>query len=407
MRSSTERLKVLFIAEGATLAHVARPLLLAGGLDPGHCEVTLARPAAYAWMSAGLGFQVCDLDCQPAEVFARRLDRGAPLFDYPTLQRYVEEDLDLIDRFRPDVVVGDFRLSLSVSARLRKVPYITICDAYWSPELPLDPPLPVLPFTRIVPIALAAPVFRLATRVAFPYHAHAMERLRARYGLPGLRHDLRRVYTDADLRLFANIPALFPEMCESDEAGFLGPIAWSPPPVEGLDLDALPRPLVFITMGSSGDASVLGGVVRALEPVAGSMVVATAGRVQAETLQLPKTHVFDFVSGEQLCRHADLVVCNGGSPVTNLALTHGVPVIGIARNMDQFLNMRAIVRQGAGVMVRADRIRPDKIRALARNLITDAWWRNQAFRVAVSARAALAEHSLQARIDRLLGWQGR
>jgi len=43
MPSSTERLKVLFLAEGATLAHVARPLLLAGVLDPARHEVTLAR----------------------------------------------------------------------------------------------------------------------------------------------------------------------------------------------------------------------------------------------------------------------------------------------------------------------------------------------------------------------------
>lgn len=407
MHATTDRLKVLFVAEGATLAHVARPLVLARGLDPGSCEVTLARPASYAWMTADVRLQVCDVDCQPADVFARKLDRGAPLFDYPTLRRYVDEDLDLIDRFRPDVVVGDFRLSLSVSARLRKVPYITICDAYWSPELPLDPPLPVLPFTRIVPIPLATPVFRLATRFAFPYHAHAMERLRAHYGLPGLGHDLSRVYTDADLRLFANIPALFPDVREGGEAGFLGPIAWSPPPVEEMDLAALPRPLVFVTMGSSGDTSVLGGVVRALAEVAGSLVVATAGRVRAETVRLPKTFVFDFVSGEQLCRYADLVVCNGGSPITNLALTHGVPVVGIVRNMDQFLNMRAIVRQTAGTMVRADRIRPDKIQALARNLITDKRWRSNAFRMASSARAALTERSLQAYIDGLVVRSGR
>lgn len=406
MPSSTERLKVLFLAEGATLAHVARPLLLAGGLDPARHEVTLARSAAYAWMTEGLGFNVCDLDCQAAEVFARRLDRGSPLFDYPTLRRYVEEDLALMERFRPDVVVGDFRLSLSVSARLWKVPYITVCDAYWSPELPLDPPLPVLPFTRLVPVSVAAPLFRLATRVAFPYHARAMERLRVHHGLPSLGYDLRRVYSDADLRLFANIPALFPELRESREAGFLGPIAWSSAPVEGLNPEALPRPLVFVTMGSSGDASVLSDVVRALLPAAGTVVVATAGRVAPEALMSSKTMVFDFVSGEQLCRHADLVVCNGGSPVTNLALRHGVPVIGIARNMDQFLNMRAVVRQGAGVMVRADRVRAEEILAWARRLTTDTRWRVEALRLADSGREALAGGALEIHVARLLGAKG-
>ena len=44
------RLKILFLAEGATLAHVARPALLAASLDPARFEVTLARPASHAWV---------------------------------------------------------------------------------------------------------------------------------------------------------------------------------------------------------------------------------------------------------------------------------------------------------------------------------------------------------------------
>ena len=50
-----------------------------------------------------------------------------------SLDRYVEEDLRLIDSFRPDVVVGDFRVSLAISARKARIPYVNVTNAYWSP----------------------------------------------------------------------------------------------------------------------------------------------------------------------------------------------------------------------------------------------------------------------------------
>ena len=123
-----EKLKVLFFAEGATLAHVVRPLMLARGLDPTNFDVILCRPKSFSKFTSGLSFPVLDLECQESDVFTRKLDRGSPLYDFSTLCRYVEADLVLIDSEKPDVIVGDFRLSLSVSARLRS------CLLYTSPS---------------------------------------------------------------------------------------------------------------------------------------------------------------------------------------------------------------------------------------------------------------------------------
>lgn len=352
---ATNRRKILFFAEGATLAHVARPYVLASQLDGGPYEISFARPNSYAWLTENADFRVLDLVCQPGETFVRRLERGAPLYDLATLKHYVQQDLDLIKAEQPDVVVGDFRLSLSVSARLAGVPYATICDAYWSPERPLTPPLPVLPFTPFLPLGLASGLFRAISPLAFHLHAKPMEQLRAFHGMPGLRHDLRLTYTDADLRLFANHPALFPEIVPSAHADFLGPVAWSPTARDGLDLPQGDGPLAYVTMGSSGDPRILAALIPVLMEAGYRIAVATAGRPVPANLESGRARVFDFLPGDQLCRLSQLVVCNGGSPTTNQALKHGVPVLGIARNMDQFLNMGAIEAYGAGLLVRADR----------------------------------------------------
>lgn len=379
------RRKVLFFAEGATLAHVVRPLALARGLDPSQFDITFCRPSAFRWLTDDANFKIVDLDCQAAATFARRLDYGWPLYSFDTLKRYVEDDLALIDDIRPDVVVGDFRLSLSVSARLRSVPYITICDAYWSPERQLRPPLPVLSFTRFTPLPVAEFLFHCVSEMALRFHAVPLERLRARYGLPSLGYDLRRCYTDADCRLFANFPLLFPDVQASDSAEFIGPVTWFPD--TGFRASAFDdsERMIYLTLGSSGNSAMLETIIPALEATGCRVMVATAGKALSFKPESVRTNVFDYLPGNEMCRRAALVVCNGGSPTTNQALANGVPVIGIAQNMDQFLNMRAIEAFGAGLLVRADRLDSVQLGVAAKELMHDPVFGERAQQLAASA----------------------
>lgn len=372
-----KKCRILFFAEGATLAHVGRPLVVAQSLDPAVYEVFFARPASHTWVTKATNFGLLDLACQESAVFARRLERGQPLYDYTTLLRYVEHDLAVIDRVQPDVIVGDFRLSLGVSARLRTIPYITLCDAYWSPERPLIPVLPALGFTRYVPLPLAKAAFRIVAPLALRAHAIPMERLRARYGLSSLGCDLRRCYTDADLRLFANFPALYPDITPGRGADFIGPISWSPSEGE------IPRmtegePIIYVTMGSSGDTGVLATLIPILQRSECRILIASAGRALPPMTATTRVKVFEFLPGEEVCKRAVLVVCNGGSPTTNQALTRGVPVLGIASNMDQFLNMDAVARFGSGIMVRADRADKRSLTAAIEALLHNAEFTDRA-----------------------------
>jgi UDP:flavonoid glycosyltransferase YjiC (YdhE family) len=63
-----------------------------------------------------------------------------------------------------------------------------------------------------------------------------------------------------------------------------------------------------------------------------------------------------YLPGTEAARLSRIVICNGGSPTSSQALAAGVPVLGIASNADQFLNMEALVRVGVGMVLRADRL---------------------------------------------------
>jgi UDP:flavonoid glycosyltransferase YjiC (YdhE family) len=76
-------------------------------------------------------------------------------------------------------------------------------------------------------------------------------------------------------------------------------------------------------------------------------------------------HIADYLPGEQAAQRSRLVICNGGSPTSQQALAAGVPVLGIAGNLDQYLNMAGVVRSGAGMLLRSDRLAEEALRSAA------------------------------------------
>lgn len=350
------RKKILFVAEAVTLAHVGRPLALSAGLDREQYEVHFACAERYAFCFEGADLVRWTIHSISNQQFLQALADGKPVYDAATLDGYVEEDLQLLRQVQPDIVVGDFRLSLSVSARLAGVPYVSLINAYWSPYVHQRYIVPSLPLTRLLPIALANALFRLVRPLAFALHTIPLNQVRRRHGLPSLGWDLNRVYTDADHTLYADVPQLFPPHDLPASHAFIGPVLWSPPlPVPDW-WDQLPtdRPLVYVTVGSSGHGALLPAVLQALAGMPVTVLAATVGMVKLDAVPA-NARVADFLPGEEAARRAALVICNGGSPTSHQALAAGVPVVGIAGNLDQFLNMEGIVAAGAGALLRADR----------------------------------------------------
>lgn len=364
------RKKILFVAEAVTLAHVGRPLALAAGLDRSEYEVHFACAPGYDFCFEGADLVRWPLRSIPNTQFLQALADGKPVYDAATLDGYVEQDLQLLRQIQPDVVVGDFRLSLSVSARLSAVPYVALINAYWSPYVEQRYTVPGLPLTRFVPIALANVLFKLVRPLAFALHTIPLNRVRRKHGLPSLGWNLNRVYTDADYTLYADVPQLFPPHDLPPNHAFIGPVLWSPPlPVPDW-WDQLPadRPLVYVTVGSSGHGALLPAVLQALAGLPLTVLAATVGRVALDSVPA-NARVADFLPGEAAARRAALVICNGGSPTSHQALAAGVPVVGIAGNLDQYLNMQGIVDAGAGALLRADRFDGADLQAAVQGLL--------------------------------------
>lgn len=334
-------------------------------------------------------WHTCALNSISSPQFLQALASGNPVYDTATLRGYVREDIQLIEKIKPDLIVGDFRLSLSVSARLVGIPYIAITNAYWSPHYARKGfPLPVLPMTKILPLPVARMIFRLARPLAFGLHCIPLNRVRQENGLPSLGTDLRRVYTDADYTLYADTPELFPTEKLPDKHRYLGPILWSPPVQEPEWWDRLPtdKPVVYLTLGSSGQARLLPSVLEALADLPVTVIVATAGAAIPQHFPT-NVNIADYLPGTEAAKRSKLVICNGGSPTSQQAIAAGVPVLGIASNMDQFLNMEAIVWKGGGRVLRSDRASTGEIRAAVTEMLA-----SQSYVLAAAGMAEIFAH---------------
>ena len=390
MTTGPHRRRVLFVAEAVTLAHPARANLLARYLDPTMFEVHLAWDPRYNDVLGPLSSEFHPIESLPTATFLKRLARGAPMHDTATLRRYVEDDLAVIERVAPDVIVGDFRLSLAASARLADVPLVTVANAYWSPYARQTFQFPQYdyPLSRIVSAPVARALFRAFRNVGFAAHTRPLNTVLREHGLPSIGHDIRVMYTYGDYTVYVDVPELVPTYDLPANHGYIGPVLWSPavePPRWWTDLPT-DRPIVYVTPGSSGEGNLVSLALDALADAPVTVIAATAGHSGVERVP-SNARIAPFLPGAEAAARAALVVCNGGSPTAWQALAASVPVLGIAsNNMDQHLNMDAVHRAGAGEVVRARGLRAAPLRTLVMRMLETPRYRTAAAALAGAQR---------------------
>ena len=385
-------MRLLFVVEGVTLAHSARvSTLVAGLLDRGHEVVAAGVDDLTRFVHPLLTY--ADLWCIGPNRFTSALRTGSPPYGVADLRRYLDDERRVIDRVRPDAVIADFRPTAVMSARAAGITSASLINAYWSPAARSSSlPMPVLPGTTLLPLRWAQTMYDVGSALVMPLHCRPWNTVRLSMGLGALGNHLRDIYCDADHVLYPDVPGMFDVGPLPVNHHFVGPLLWSPkvdPPRWWPEVDAT-LPVAYVTLGSSGSAKVLRRVVAALSDDRLSVIVSSAGAVgaAADTAKFgPRTHIAPYLNGASASQRADIVVCNGGSMGCQLAFAFGKPVLGIASNMDQFMNMQGVVAAGAGICLRADRVTASTVRESCRVLLHDPKYATAA--LAISERQKL------------------
>ena len=373
--------RIVFVAEDVTLAHVTRPLVLANSLDRSRYEIFFATGKKYRYLLENSRHSLYTITTLASEIFLDRLAKGKPVYTKDELKASVESDLELFAKLSPDILIGDFRLSLGISARLAKIPYAALTNAHWSPYSTLSFPLPEHPLVNIFGVKISRFFFKILQPVIFKYHAAQFNSLRKAYGLDPLK-DLRDVYTCGDWTLYLDLPALAPTSNIPDNHFYLGPVVWSPDiplPEWWADIPEN-KPVLYVTLGSSGDIRFMNTIIDTLGKMPVTALVASAGRFDAA--QLPDNIFAEkYLPGLEAAKMASLVVCSGGTATTYQALSCGASVLGIPSNADQYLSMEAIAKQGAGLLIRSGKVTGRNIRKGIETILENAEYKQNANRL--------------------------
>jgi len=365
--------RIVFFAESVTLAHVARCITLADLLhQTGRYHIVLAVDSRFDHLLGDLAYQKVPLNSVSSAYFSKQLKKGSPLYDVKTLSAYVDEDLRVIDEFKPDFIFGDFRLSLSISSELSNIPYATITNAYWSPYADIKYPVPDILLTKLVGVTIAQKVFDFVKPVIFKVHSLALNNTRHKFGLKSISYDMRDCYTHADYTLYADYPSLIPMQDYPTNHLFIGPLLWSVKQALPNWWTTLPdnKPIVFVTLGSSGESAVLPTILQALSQLDVTVICATANDNNV-TQSYPSMFIEKFLPAAECVKKADIVICNGGSPMVYQSLQENKKVIGIPSNLDQYLMMTIVQQAAQGSYLRSANLKMNKLKVLVAEMLDD------------------------------------
>jgi len=396
--------RILLVGEVLTLTHMVRPAVFAKALHEAGYEAILAFDGRYRDLLGPVPYRTIPLkSAVPAQTSAARIKAGEPIFDAEALDYCVREDLRMLRMLQPDLVVGDMRQSLAVSARIAGVPFVNIINAHWSPYARED-------FTP--PVGLAHEIFgydliNSAYKLLFPFgsaiHTFPMNVVRMKYGLRPVEPSIKVMYCEADYTAFADIPEITPTIDAPDTHVYLGPVLWSPSVPEPEWWNDLPsdKPIVYVNLGSSGEPRLLQDVLTALAPLPVTVMAATT-KASKLTNVPENVYLADFIAGDEAVRRADFVIGNGGASIAYQALAAGKPSIGLTSNLDQVFFSRIIERTGSGTAIHESRVDAATIRNRAVRMLDDRSYRDKAEELASLIATYDAPTRFLALVERIL-----
>jgi MGT family glycosyltransferase len=380
---------VLFpFGPGGGLAHLGSCLAVGERLrERGH-EVTCAYGGTMPQLVEAAGFPLEPVPEIPAEHAAGRWFESAG-----ELLEQAEADRAVLERLRPDAVVVDLRIPATLAATRAGVPVLALMhfvrsSGHWREPHPWRKRVRQLRRAHRVPTALRAR--RRGQSIGLENMA-CWNEARRRCGLGPAP------LIDGDAVAVTSTPLLDPAVLP-EHWRYVGPISWS---AEG-DAEPIahgPRPLVYVSQGSTGSADRLRRTMRELAREDVDLVVTTAGVCEPEELRAvaPAARVERLLPTSACLAAADAAVVHGGHLTTAEAHRLGTPVVVLPAAHDHWVWAERVERLGTGVALRPP-VASGAIRRAVRRVLDRDSYRERAAAVA----AHLAEWDGAGRASDLL-----
>jgi len=374
--SRPPRRKVALFADGGFLAHATRVLEVGRALQRLGYEVVFCSTGPYTRLMREAGFTVHPVYTEDREVtlgLARRAGMVNLAWWRECAEKSVESDMAAMRELKPDVVVGDMRLSLSTSAAAMKIPCVGLTNGAWTSRFAERIHVPEGHITeRVLGNTLADALFPHLKKLIVRHWARGFDRVRQRFGLQPLSTMYELV--EGDVTLLADLPEYFPiDPNSATDFRYIGPIMFRaalPRPIWLPRLDRS-RPTLYFTMGSTGDTQFFNEAAKVFGGTAYQVLITTAGLPVELYRKYDNVFIEELADGDSLMGVSHVAITHGGNGTVYQALNSGVPVLGIPTLFDQEVNLQRVESLGAGLRMARRDYCAEHLRAAIEKILSD------------------------------------
>lgn len=275
---------------------------------------------------------------------------------------YAVDTLDLVDSFRPDLIVSNellFGVMAAAEAKRLKIALLTANVWCFPTRTDLPPFGPGFPqastrFQQQREAGARAMIARMYNVGLRPLNA-----ARAQLGLSPLAHTLDQLNAAQLVMLGTSGAFDFGADPAPPPFAYAGPLGeaptWAAPAAADLITAGVPNVLVSFSTTYQGQEKAIARSIRAMAglPVAGIVTLGPALRPE-QVGQAPNVKVVESASHDALVPRCAAVICHGGHGTVLRPLMHGVPVICLPMGRDHADNAARVVARGAGVRLSRD-----------------------------------------------------
>ena len=159
------------------------------------------------------------------------------------------------------------------------------------------------------------------------------------------------------------------------------------------------KPVILVNQGTI--ATILDDlIIPAIKGLKNEQVIVVAVPVKEGELSesFENVHAEPFVPFEHLLPHVDVMVTNGGYGGTQLALSHGIPLVVAGDTEDKREVASRVEWSGSGINLRKHRPSPDEIKNAVKEVLANPQYRQNAQRI----QADFAEYDAPTKAVELL-----
>ena len=277
-----------------------------------------------------------------------------------SINKFVEEEVELINRMKPDLIIDILRPTLKISSKITNTKRVTITNTvfskYYSKNFGVPKSHWLAPFARFAPAGkMLKKLTPTVTEMYYRHWAKPYNKVLTKYGHEKVK-SLREMF-EGDLTILMDAFEFAPVSKLPSHIVMVGPLLHTkekfiPDWYQNLDKG---KKIIFLSMGSTGRlfTPILEYLHQEYSDSKSIQVIATtAGRQQIPSLNFASNFfITDYIPAELVLslNNCAINITHGGKGSIYHALTYGVPIIGIPHLTEQEWNLDTVVELGAGL----------------------------------------------------------